>query len=370
MDALILSCGTGGGHNAAAKAIMEELIGRGWNAELLNPYTLCGTNTAEIIDEIYIRLVQRFAKGFGFIYQLGELYRRFPFRSPIYFINGKAAKYLGKYLESKRFDVIIATHLFPAEMITWLKNSGIYIPPIIYVATDFTCIPFTEDTECDAYIIPAKEIKEEFVRRGIPADRIYPLGIPVRASFRKPITCLEAKTALGLEKDKDYLLLSGGSMGAGKLLSIVKKLRAQYGNEHLIVICGSNEALFRKLHRKYGNDIILLHSTEKMAEYIRASKAFFTKPGGLSSTEAAVIGTVLVHLPPIPGCETKNVRFFSQSGMSYYLNSFQKGITQALFLANDAEARANMIQSQSRIIHKNASAEICDLAQNMVYDVS
>ena len=33
MDALILSCGTGGGHNAAAKAIMEELIGRGWNAE-------------------------------------------------------------------------------------------------------------------------------------------------------------------------------------------------------------------------------------------------------------------------------------------------------------------------------------------------
>ena len=90
----------------------------------------------------------------------------------------------------------------------------------------------------------------------------------------------------------------------------------------------------------------------------------------MDSTEAAVIGTVLVHLPPIPGCETKNVRFFSQSGMSYYLNSFQKGITQALFLANDAEARANMIQSQSRIIHKNASAEICDLAQDMVYDVS
>lgn len=29
MDALILSCGTGGGHNAAGAAIKEELIKRG-----------------------------------------------------------------------------------------------------------------------------------------------------------------------------------------------------------------------------------------------------------------------------------------------------------------------------------------------------
>lgn len=42
MNALILSCGTGGGHNAAAEAIRGELLRRGWNAELLNPYILCG----------------------------------------------------------------------------------------------------------------------------------------------------------------------------------------------------------------------------------------------------------------------------------------------------------------------------------------
>ena len=203
MDALILSCGTGGGHNAAAKALREELVDRGWNAELINPYTLCGKNTSEIIDKIYIRLVQRFPKGFGLIYQLGELYRRLPFRSPIYYINGKAARHVGNYLEGKRFDIVIITHLFPGEIMTRLKNSCINIPPTIYVATDYTCIPFTEDTDCDAYVIPAKELQEDFVRRGIPADRIYPLGIPVQASFRKPITCLEAKTALGLEKDKD-----------------------------------------------------------------------------------------------------------------------------------------------------------------------
>lgn len=38
---------------------------------LLNPYTLCGTNTAGMIDRTYVRLVQRFPEGVGFIYQLG-----------------------------------------------------------------------------------------------------------------------------------------------------------------------------------------------------------------------------------------------------------------------------------------------------------
>lgn len=365
MDALILTCGTGGGHNAAAKAIEEELINRGDRVVVLNPYNLCSVNMAGVIDRTYIRLVQQFPEGFGFIYLLGEMYRRLPFRSPVYFLNRKAAAYLRKYLNDRKFDIIITTHLFPGEIMTLLKNSGADIPPVIYVATDYTCIPFTEDTDCDAYVIPVKELIEEFVRRGIPADRIYPLGIPIRESFRKPFTYPEAKAVLGLEKETDYLLLAGGSIGAGKLTHIVKKLRMRCtGNERLIVICGSNEKLFKKLQKQY-DDIMLLQSTEQMAEYIRASKMYFTKPGGLSSTEAAIMGTVLVHLPPIPGCETKNARFFKQHGMSCYFKSSKKGIAHVHALANDMQAQNRMISNQKKFIHMDASEEICNLAQSM-----
>ena len=37
MKALILSCGTGGGHNAAGRAIKEELERRGDPVLMLNP---------------------------------------------------------------------------------------------------------------------------------------------------------------------------------------------------------------------------------------------------------------------------------------------------------------------------------------------
>lgn len=369
MDALILSCGTGGGHNSAARAIREECISRGWSAVLLNPYTLCGTNTAGMIDRTYVRLVQRFPEGFGFIYQLGELYRRLPFHSPVYFFNGKAANCMNEYLKDKKFDIVITTHLFPGEIMARLKQSGADIPPTIYVATDYTCIPFTEDTDCDAYVIPAKELVKDFVKRGIPEDLIYPLGIPVQKPFRKPIACSKAKAILGLEKNIDYLLVSGGSIGAGKLSSIVKKLRALCGkHERLIVICGSNENLFRKLQKKYGNDIRILQSTERMAEYICASKIYFTKPGGLSSTEAAVLGTALVHLPPIPGCETKNIKFFTEQGMSIRLRNSKSGVRHTISFLSDVARQNNMQFRQQKVICASAAEAICNLAQHMVSD--
>lgn len=366
MNALILSCGTGGGHNSAAAAIRGELLRRGWNVELLNPYTLCGKNAAKLLNQAYIRLVQRFPAGFGMIYRLGEMCQRLPFRSPVYLANGRAAVRLGEYLRGKRFDVIIATHLFPGEMVTRLKHGGAELPPVVYIATDYTCVPFTEDLDCDAYVIPTEELVNEFVERGIPRERIYPLGIPVRAQFRKPLTKAEAKQTLWLDQKKTYFLISGGSMGAGKLQPMIQELWALCkDSQHLIVVCGSNKRLYKKLQASYGNGITLLQKTEKMAEYIRASDIFFTKPGGLSSTEAAVVGTLLVHLPPIPGCETKNAEYFEANGMSIRAENLKEAASRAMLLLDDAAARDKMLHQQRLNIHANATEAICDLAQQM-----
>lgn len=56
MEALILSCGTGGGHNAAGKAIKEELTLRGHNAVMINPYNLAGEKLPKRVDGAYIKL--------------------------------------------------------------------------------------------------------------------------------------------------------------------------------------------------------------------------------------------------------------------------------------------------------------------------
>lgn len=65
MRVLILSCGTGGGHNAAASAMKEALEARGHSADVLNPYTLKTNKLAKIIDVVYVRLVQISPTLFG-----------------------------------------------------------------------------------------------------------------------------------------------------------------------------------------------------------------------------------------------------------------------------------------------------------------
>lgn len=102
-----------------------------------------------------------------------------------------------------------------------------------------------------------------------------------------------------------------------------------------------------------------------MPAYMRAADLFVTKPGGLSSTEAAVCGVPMVHTAAIPGCETHNARYFSSSGMSLSCPASRGAMEDALGLLDSFPARAAMLRSQHRIIRPDAAAQICALAEDM-----
>lgn len=366
MEALILTCGTGGGHSAAAEAVREELECRGHAATVLNPYTLRGGRRAKQIDNAYISLVQTVPRMFGFIYALGELYRQLPWRSPVYFLNRKAAERLGQYLRKHPADVVIATHIFPAEILAQMKVLDMAPPKTIFIATDYTCIPFTEETDCDAYVIPAQDLAEDYRRRGIAREKLFPLGIPVRRAFTCPPSQEDARKALGLDPDKRYLLIAGGSIGAGGLKRTLRRFYRQRGADtEIIVICGHNRKLYQKLNRKYGREITVLQHTDRMALYLRACDLYLTKPGGLCSTEAAVMGVHLIHFPPIPGCETKNAHFFHAHGMSLRFGGKRWEATEILSRMDDGALWSTITAHQRETIPANAAAGIRALAEEM-----
>ncbi len=364
MNALILTCGTGGGHNSACRALDEELTLRGHCVKTLNPYLLKGEKTAKTIDDAYIGLVQKVPSAFGMVYRLGNAYRKMPVSSPVYHLNRLMVPCLEEYLQENPCDAVITTHLFPAEILTNMKRLGKKIPKTFFIATDYTCIPFTEETDCDFYIIPAKELTEEFIERGVPREKLVPLGIPVARTFYEPVDSEKAKARLGLQAGKTYLLLAGGSIGAGQIEQIIPLLLARFEKTaKLIVICGSNPALYRNLEPEYGEKCILLQFTTNIAEYMRACSLYLTKPGGLSSTEAAAMGTALIHITPIPGCETCNMEFFSKNGMSLAVSSPKKQLTEACDTLLEKEAREKMIARQRKIIPRQAASAICDFLE-------
>lgn len=98
----------------------------------------------------------------------------------------------------------------------------------------------------------------------------------------------------------------------------------------------------------------ILGFTTQMSLYLKACDVLFTKPGGLTSTEAAVTGVPMIHTAPIPGCETVNRKFFMKAGMSWSAITLNGQVEKGIQLMNDPEAVAQMVSAQKKQIHGNA----------------
>ena len=120
MKVLILSCNTGGGHNAAASALKESLNFYHHEAEVLDLMSLGRKHTSALVGGAYVKLVSVFPAGFGALYQLGELVRKFPWKSPVYYANARLGNVLADYIDQNHFDAVVTTHLYPAETLTWM----------------------------------------------------------------------------------------------------------------------------------------------------------------------------------------------------------------------------------------------------------
>lgn len=371
MEALILSCATGGGHHAAALALQEELVRRGHRADFLDPYTLAGTDMDVRVGSCYVKCVQRMPALFGLIYKIGDGYRRLPGKSPVFWANKKTSEKMRTYLKQHSYDVIFITHLFSGEILTHLQREGVRLPKIFYIATDYTCIPFTEELECDYFVIPSPLLKQDFCQWGIPPEKVFPAGIPVRREFMERDGRIKALAHLGLHPQNRYILMAGGSIGAGKLFEAIGILR-QYLEEHgecvLIVVCGTNRRLYERIRKKYGKEprILLLERTEDMAEYLKICDCYISKPGGISSTEAAVAHVPLIHISPIPGCETKNAAFFSEHGMSIGVSDLKKGLLRAIHQLTDSRVVLSMTKAQQEMIDPLAAEKIVAFAEKAV----
>lgn len=361
MKILILSCATGGGHNAAGYAIAEKIQQQGDEAYVFDYLSMAGEKVSQRVGGAYVGVVKHTPLLFGAAYHVAGWVSRLVSHSPIYYVNGRMAKYLYAYLKENTYDAIVMPHLYPAETITYMKRQGISLPLTVAVATDYTCIPFWGETDCDYYVIPHRALAEEFEAQGIPGEKLLPYGIPVSVRFEEKVSRNKARELLGLPKDKKLYLIVGGSMGAGNIIRLTRTLHEMLGrDEGIVVICGNNKKVqrrLRKICRKVSN-VDILGSVDQMELYMKACDVVYTKPGGLTSTEAAVSGVPIVHTTPIPGCETKNRKFFIRRNMSAGAKTINGQAAAGIRLADSPRKRMFMKQAQNKYINREASMKI------------
>ncbi|MGM9606078.1 MAG: glycosyltransferase [Oscillospiraceae bacterium] len=373
MHILILSCNTGGGHNSAASAVVESMCSRGHTGERVDFLSLAGEKVSELVSGAYVGVVKKMPAVFGVTYGVGRAVssaeHALGVRSPVYLACERVIPALERYLDEHPCDAIVAPHTFPALALTEMKRRGIPLPLTVAVATDYTCTPFFEEGDCDYTMIPSELCMDEFVRRGFPREKLVPLGIPVSEGFQHRVGKEESCRLLGLEPEFRWVLLMGGSMGAGHIAQLTGCLLHLTPEDiHLAVICGSNEKLQREMTRRFGKKtrVKVVGLTDQVARYMEACDLLYTKPGGITSTEGAVMGVPMVHMKPIPGCESRNRQLFTEHGMSVSARGVLAQAVEGRRLLRDPERCAQMVQAQRRQIMAGSADRVAAFLEGHV----
>ena len=147
------------------------------------------------------------------------------------------------------------------------------------------------------------------------------------------------------------------------VLKIVEALDDNISKEiSIIITCGKNEKLYKELKSKYSENerIILLQFTNEVYKYMKISEIILTKPGGLTTTEAATANVPIIHTFPIPGCENYNASFFEDRKMSISCKNIGEIISYTKKLLNDENLRNSIVYNQKNNVNKEACKQICE----------
>jgi len=253
------------------------------------------------------------------------------------------------------------------EAVTYIKRKYELKAKCYAVLTDYTCVPFFNETALDAYCLPHQALVAECVKYGMDKSKLYVTGLPVLKRFHERMSKEEARNYLVIPSDKRLYLIMTGGIGCGNVLDLCSEILKDKGDDTAIyVLAGRNSDLLDRIRKRYGEDerVHAVAFTRKVNVYMSAADVLLSKPGGISSTEAAVMNIPLVHTMAIPGCESKNAEFFSSMGMSYYAENAEDAAKYADILISDIAVSKKMADKQTKIIEPYGADRIAELVNS------
>lgn len=347
MQTLILSCNTGAGHNSCALAIQEVYHEHGEPCRITDALQFISKRASRFISNWHTRIYLHAPRLFGAGYQSVET-RETIFREGtlLYQYLSSGAERMYRYISGVGYDNVICTHVFPALALTEMcrRHPELRLTTS-HISTDYTCSPCTADSALDWYFLPDGSLAGEFVRCGIPQEKLVASGIPVRRAFCQRISLEEGKRRIGLDPAQRHILMMCGSMGCGPMEALAEIFYQRLtAGQVLSVVCGTNEELRGRLQKQFGGHprMRILGKADNVPQLMQGADLFLTKPGGLSTSEAAAAGVPMVLIDAVAGCEEHNLDFFLRDGMAVTADTPEALADTALALLENETALAAM----------------------------
>lgn len=359
---LILTMSTGGGHNEVARNLKLGFEKADYQVSVQNSLEIAYPEVDSVVTKSYSLLADKLPSLYGKIY---------------YGCNHKPAKDIvastlktissrRNYAAVKEFqpDLIIATHCFPIPIIAALKKRGKISIPLISIITDFFPNSLYIDESVDAYIVGSYYTKRSLISFGVPKDKIFAYGIPIKEDFYG--------TASSPKHDESInLLLAGGSLGMSAIETVLAELIELDERYHISVLCGNNQKLKDRLVQKYSYAIVqgrlkIYGFITNVSEIMDQSHIMITKPGGLTTSECLKKGLPMIIPYYIPGQEEENLDFLLDEGLADFVPD-PKDMNQTVQkLAEDPERMRRIAEKMQEITQDYSVQKVVHLGSALI----
>ncbi len=356
---MLLSAPIGAGHMQAAKAIKQEFLKRD-DVEIIEAdvFDFVPGFFGRMLLSSYLFLLRMIPGGYDFLYKWGDKSNSLLLRHFVNWIFSFAAY---KLIKEKKPDLVIATHVTPAGIISLYKKRYKKSTPLFGIVTDYAMHKWWIYNEIDAYIVVDKSIFAGYLQDIQPYQQIWDMGIPVQSEFFSNTDKLILKKQLGLDANSFICLLSGGGEGLLPMQKILTKWNDYAKNNpniKFIAICGKNSVLQNQLLGLKLPYVDVLGFVDNVYDYMKVSDLMVSKAGGVSVTEAIVCKLPIVIYKPLPGQEVINTSFLEKKGIAVVVSDEQAICN---FLANVDNEKLNEIKTmQEQFAKPFASKMIVD----------
>ena len=367
---LIFYASYGGGHLSAANSIKQCIDDNFKNCEtkLVDCMEYVNKPVNKITTTAYKELAKKFPWAWGEVYSHSQ-------KGPLAHIssasNNLLAKKLLKLLKEYQPDIVISTHPFGSQMVSYLKRKALVDCTLATIMTDFA--PHDQwlvgKDYVDYYFVSHEKMRQELINSNVAENTVFATGIPLSNRFLMHFDKDEIMKSMGLNPDKRVILFFGGGefgLGRDKTVKILNSFITHVKNHQIVAIAGKNEKMkiaFDKLVAETNSEsfVKVLAYTKQVPELMSISDLVVTKPGGLTTTESLASGLPIVAINPIPGQEEENAKFLEDEGVAIWLKKNDDYDEIIADLLADEDKLHQMKVNTKLLAKKNSTRDICDI---------
>jgi 1,2-diacylglycerol 3-beta-galactosyltransferase len=372
LPVLLVAPATGGGHQAAARAVAEALRD-GWPERfapvLCDPLTgMAARPLARRTCRAYGPVIRRAPWLWGALYHLTD--SRIAAHVLRRLLRRVAAGPIAAAVVAHRPAVIVSLHPMTGAAAVAARGRVAAGTPVVSVVTDLTAphrLWFDDAMDRIVLPFPAGADGPTEGTAGV-AELVHGRGLPVGTAFGAGELDTAGRDALrralGLDPDRFWVTVAGGGEGAGGLVRRVRAILRGVDEVGVVALCGRNRRAARRLAEtavRTDGRLRVLGFTDAMADWLRCTDVLVTKAGPGAIAEAACCAVPLLLTGHLPGQERGNTGLVTAAGAGVSARSVRRMLRELTDLRRDPERLAALRAGAAGLAAPSAAADTAAL---------